>query len=221
MALFIKKPEWPGIATTVGVLLLFALIYLATRDDFHLKDWQTLIAGAFAVSGGFLAYKGAMAKVTQDGDLARREFLRRQLSVFLKLDITVRNFRDTAMEREQTIVLTYPDDRISVGTLRLVEPPELQEAWDSLDVFPRHLIREIASIRERVRRLDVLMDGLPGDAMIRVGERGGQTRLDLVQEQLGGIVEACSVIADGLAPEIERLAPFLPDCDRTLAVYGN
>jgi hypothetical protein len=216
-----KKPEWPGIATTVGVLLLFALIYLATRDDFHLKEWQTLIAGAFAVSGGFLAYKGAMAKVTQDGELARREFLRRQLSAFLKLDITVRNFRDVASEREAQITFVDPGGRITVGELNLEEPPEIEEAWDNLDVFPRHLIREIALIREGLRRLEVLMEGLPFDRQLVAGEKGSQTRLDLVHEQIGAIADSCGVIADGLAPEIERLAPFLPDQQRALAIYGE
>jgi hypothetical protein len=216
-----KKTEWPGIATAVGIVLILALVIVGSRDDFHLKDWQTLIAGAFALFGGTLAYWGAMAKVKQDGDLHRREFLRRQLSLYLKLDITVRNFRDTANEREAKITFVDPGAGISVGELDLEEPPELGEAWENLDVFPRHLIREIASIREGLRRLEVLMDGLPNDRQIVAGDKGGQTRLDLVHEQIGAIADSCAVIADGLAPEIERLAPFLPDQKRLLALYGE
>jgi hypothetical protein len=216
----IRKAEWPGIATAVGVVLIMALIIVGSRDDFHLKDWQTLIAGLFALSGGALAYMGAMAKVKQDGDLARGEFLRRQLSAFLKLDITIRNLRDVARGREEAILFFDPDTRVRVDSLRVLEPLELQEAWGNLDVFPRHMIREIALIRERIRRLEVLMEGLPDDALVRVGERGGETRLDLVHEEMGGIAEACSVIADGLAPEIERLAPARSERDRT-AAYGE
>ena len=69
--------------------MLLALVIVGSRDDFHLKDWQTLIAGAFALFGGALAYWGAMAKVEQDGNQQKRDFLRRQLSLYLKLDITV------------------------------------------------------------------------------------------------------------------------------------
>jgi hypothetical protein len=152
---------------------------------------------------------------------APTRFLRRQLSLYLKLDITVRNFRDAANEREARITFVDPGASISVGELNLEEPPELEEAWDNLDVFPRHLIREIASIREGLRRLEGLMNGLPYDRQIVAGENGSQTRLDLVHEQIGSIVDSCAVIADGLAPEIERLAPFLPDQKRMLALYGE
>ena len=64
------------------------------------------------------------------------------------------------------------------------------------------------------------MDGLPFDTQILAGEKGGQTRLDLVHEQISTIADSCGVIADGLAPEIERLAPFLPEQQRMEALYG-
>jgi hypothetical protein len=65
------------------------------------------------------------------------------------------------------------------------------------------------------------MDGLPFDREIVAGEKGSQTRLDLVQEQIGAIADSCGVIADGLPPEIERLAPFLPYQKRMVAIYGD
>jgi hypothetical protein len=70
----VDKPEWPGVATTVGIVLILALIVVGSRDDFHLKDWQTLMAGAFVLCEVMLAYWGAMAKIKQDGDLHRRDF---------------------------------------------------------------------------------------------------------------------------------------------------
>jgi hypothetical protein len=43
-----KKVEWPGIATTVGLALIATLIIVGSKDDFHLKDWQPLMAAVLA-----------------------------------------------------------------------------------------------------------------------------------------------------------------------------
>jgi hypothetical protein len=63
-----KKPEWPGVATAVGVILIGMII-------FDLSKWQTLAAALVAFGGGVLAYKGAMEKVKVDRDEHKREFL--------------------------------------------------------------------------------------------------------------------------------------------------
>lgn len=152
--------EWPGIATAVGIILILTLILVGWRDDFHLKDWQPLIAAFVALAGGALAYRGAMAKVEQDADKNKRELLRRQLGLYLKLDITVRNFRDAAEGAGSKITFGEAGDRIRVGDMRLKEPPEIEEAWDNLDIFPRRIIREIASLRESLRELNLILFNL-------------------------------------------------------------
>jgi hypothetical protein len=132
-----RKVEWPGVTTAAALVLIIASIIVGSRDEFHLKDWQTLIAGVLALAGGALAYIGAMAKVEQDADVQRREFLRRQLSLYLKLDITVRNFRDTASERETEITFVDPGGRITVGELALKSRPRLKRLgiiWTSFHV---------------------------------------------------------------------------------------
>jgi hypothetical protein len=48
--------EWPGIATTVGIVLILTLIGVGSRDDFHLKDYTSVIAAFVAVGGAVLAY---------------------------------------------------------------------------------------------------------------------------------------------------------------------
>lgn len=73
-----KKIEWPGIATAVGIILILALIVLGARDDFHLKEWQTVIASVIALTGGGLAYVSAMAKVRAENDSERRELDRKK-----------------------------------------------------------------------------------------------------------------------------------------------
>jgi len=213
-----RKPEWPGIATAVGIVLILALVIVGSRDDFHLKDWQTLIAGAFALFGGTLAYRGAMAKVRQDAEQHTRETLRRQLGLYLKLDIATRNFHDTAKTLEATIGFMNSGDTISVKEIDLREPAEISEAWDNLDVFPRRIIREIASIREHLQRLAVLLEGLPEDRDLIAGEKNCETRLDLIYVEVGAIADACAIIFDGLAADIERLAPVLPENERMLSL---
>lgn len=216
-----KKPEWPGIATAVGIVLILALVIVGSRDDFHLKDWQTLIAGALALSGGTLAYRGAMAKVKQDAEQHTRATLRRQLGLYLKLDIAARNFHDVAKMLEATIGFMNSGDKMPVNKIDLQEPAEIAEAWDNLDVFPRRIIREIASIREHIRRLDVHLEGLPPDRELMAGEKNSETRLDLIHVEVGLIADACVIIFDGLAEDIERLAPTLPDHERMRALYGE
>jgi hypothetical protein len=53
-----KKPEWPGIATAVGIALILTLVIVGGREDFHLKEWQTLATGFLALLAAGAAYLG-------------------------------------------------------------------------------------------------------------------------------------------------------------------
>lgn len=213
--------EWPGIATAVGIILILTLILVGWRDDFHLKDWQPLIAAFVALAGGALAYRGAMAKVEQDADKNKRELLRRQLGLYLKLDITVRNFRDAAEGAGSKITFGEAGDRIRVGDMRLKEPPEIEEAWDNLDIFPRRIIREIASLRESLRELNLILFNLQDEDKLVVEQEDARATLDYLGTIIGSVADACSVIANVLAPEIEQLAPAMPTDERMVVVYGE
>jgi hypothetical protein len=73
----LKKIEWPGIATAVGIVWILTLIGVGSRDDFHLKDYATVVAAFVAVGGAMLAYHGAMAKIYEDQVRERRELDRK------------------------------------------------------------------------------------------------------------------------------------------------
>jgi hypothetical protein len=63
------------------------LIVAGSRDDFHLRDWQMVIASFIAVTGGGLAYAGAMAEVNADKEKEREELdgkILRSLGGFLR-----------------------------------------------------------------------------------------------------------------------------------------
>jgi hypothetical protein len=209
-----KIPEWPGIATVVGIILIVMI-------SFDLSKWQTLTAAIIAFGGGVLAYRGAMAKIAQDAAEHKREFLRRQLGLYLKLDIATRRLRPAAQIVDASISFLDEAEGVSVEALKIEEPPEIAEVWDNLDVFPRRLIREIASIREHIRRIDDVLDGLPNDKRLYGGGNHKGTQLRFIDESLRAIVDACGLIYDGLAPEIEQLAPNLPEQQRMIALYGD
>jgi hypothetical protein len=164
-----------------------------------------------------------MAKIAQDASEHKREFLRRQLGLYLKLDIALRRFRPEAQQVDAVLVFSDAhDDRILVKDLRIREPPEIAEAWDNLDVFPRRLIREIAVIRASVRQIDDYLSGLPDDRKLQAGGAlQSGTRLNLIHQNVSAIVDACALIIDGLEPEIEQLAPNISEEERTLTLYGD
>jgi hypothetical protein len=196
-----KTPEWPGIATSVGIILIMMIAL-------DLNKWQTLAAALIAFGGGALAYRGALAKVQQDASEHKREFLRRQLAIYLKVDLATRRLQLDARQLDDLITFRSADDQdVSAGHIVIKEPSEIAEAWDNLDVFPRRLIREIASIRASIRRIDDLLEGLAPTHKLYGGD---QTRLTLIHENVSAIVEACQIVFDGLEPEIEQLAPNMP-----------
>src|SRR5664279_5684678 len=91
-----KKPEWPGIATAVGIVLILTLIIVGSRDDFHLKEWQTLIAGMLAIVAATIAYRGATAQVRHSKAQAETETNRRKLALYMKIDFAFRRLAEEA-----------------------------------------------------------------------------------------------------------------------------
>lgn len=209
-----KNLEWPGIATAAMIILILVIA-------FDLSKWQPLAAALIALGGGFLAYRGAMEKVEVDREEHKREFVRRQLAQCLKLELAITRFQPGVRATEAVMIFrSSQEEPIAVGRLRIKEPVEITEAWENLDVFPRRLIREIASIRTNIREIDDLLEGLSDDTLLRSGGEH-PTNYDLVLEKISAVGEACAIIRDGLTPEIDRLAPPLSDYDRVTALYGE
>ena len=80
-----KKPEWPGIATAVGILLILTIVIAAAEPDVKLKDWQPLMAAIIALGAGTLAYRGAVAKVDFDREKEQRDTERKKIGLYLRL----------------------------------------------------------------------------------------------------------------------------------------
>src|SRR5262249_35969857 len=89
--------RFAGMAAVVGIILILMIA-------FDLSKWQPLAAALIALGGGYLAYKGAMEKAQIDRDENKREFLRRQLALYLKLDIALEGFRPQAQMIDAKLV---------------------------------------------------------------------------------------------------------------------
>jgi hypothetical protein len=163
-----RKPEWPGVTLAVGVVLILTLIVVGSRDDFHLKDWQTVVAAIIAFGAGALAYRGAMAKVNEDRDREQRELDRRKLGLYLRLRFGLERLSDHATVKEFIILPPVEKDgtqrinpMVEVKRLRLDNREELEEAWNSLDLLPSAVAAEIDWLRRELLMIDEMLTGLP------------------------------------------------------------
>ena len=216
-----QKSKWPGIATAVAIVLILTLIVVGSRDDFHLKDWQPLMAAVVALAGGALAYGAAMAKVNLDAEQNRRAVLRKQISLFLKLQIATLGLRDASL----LILLSAPargeDDEMKVSEIDIEIPSDLAEVWENLDVFPVPLIRELAIIRESLHHISNDLRKVPPDEDLRRGRGEILTALDEIIYRVGQLANASATVYELLGPEIDRIAPRLPEEQRKIARVGD
>jgi hypothetical protein len=160
--------EWPGIATTVGIVLILTLIGVGSRDDFHLKDYASVIAAFVAVGGAVLAYHGAMAKVYEDRDRERRELNRKRLGVYLRLRFGLEGLANVAAAKSFQLDPPPSDSgghlvnpTVDIVKLRIEDGADLADAWNNLDLFPREISIRVDRIRKQLRAIEEMLEGLP------------------------------------------------------------
>lgn len=157
-----KTPEWPSVATAVGILTILTIIVAIAADpDFRLKDWQTLMAALIALFAASFAYRGAMAKVEHDREVYREEQRRRRLNLFLKTALTCKMFGRsveslrTWLNPPNTLTgIRYTERRVSRDELVIPLEPEFEEAWNNLDVYPPAVVVRLANIRNNITTLN-------------------------------------------------------------------
>ena len=202
-----KKPEWPGIATAVGIILIATLIIVGSRDDFHLKDWQTLIAGMLAIVAAAIAYRGATAQVRLSKAAAETETNRRKLALYMKIEFCFRRLKEEAAHLDGKFMFGSAFDTIySPEDFLLDEPDELAEAWEYLDIFPRTIIAEIRTVRNSLRQLARIHASIEDAFMVA---QGADEPYQVSQGRLfvDDIRTACALVAAELEPLIKELAP--------------
>ncbi|MGW1423195.1 hypothetical protein ACWAT4_24115 [Bradyrhizobium manausense] len=212
-----KTPEWPGIATLVGIIL----IGMIASD---LSKWQTLAAALIAFGGAALAYRGAIAKVQHDRAIVERDDMRRKLALYLKLDFAFGQLIEKARSRgvKFTFAPGFPDWVFRASDFDLEEPPELEEAWALLDIFPRHLIAEIRNVRNSLRRLAAIKKDL-GDKTVSPSSDVSKT--PWIIEEAGKLMDdiwhSAAVVVEDLKPLVRELAPEMDESERMIKIHGE
>jgi hypothetical protein len=104
------------------------------------------------------------------------------------------------------------------------EPPEIEEAWEDLNIFPRVIIGEIRAVRNSLRHLAKLGDEL-GDKTIVVPQNSDMNAVGYPLEQARALADDIRrrawLVADELDPLIKDLAPPMDEDERMIRYYGD
>jgi hypothetical protein len=196
-----KRIEWPGIATAVGILLIAAIAI-------DLSKWQPLLAALIALAGGALAYRGAMAKIYADEDRDRRDFERKRLGVYLRAEHVFDLLeRRAGVLEEKTRARELRKTTVTLNELKITSLPDLDEAWANLELFPRHLAFKISQIRSSVTTLDNFIKLLPRDAKWEIDPTVPYPKeMKVTNAVTGTLALGCRDILGDIRPLIESMA---------------
>lgn len=212
--MIMKRPEWPGIATAVGIVLILTLISAGWRDEFHLKDYATVIAAFVAVGGALIAYRGAMAKVYQDQDRDRRELDRKRMGLYLRLLFPMEAMNKQARDIVKTLKgSTITARKFPPHAIRIDLPEEFEEAWKGLEMLPFEVSMGIDLIRTELPKAKRLLDTFPENSVIEVPSYGigyGHA-LHPYGETCENIVKATSNSIRLLRAEVSRISSAYQD----------
>jgi hypothetical protein len=162
------KAQLPG--PTFAAALLFATVLAVwlsilgplNIDLGELRNWQTLMAAFVALGAAIIAYNAAIQKVRLDREIADREILRKKLSLYLKLEFALQELGDRArLIGKSTSWIINNSKKVSLEDIQIIEPSEIEEAWNYLDVFPMQTIQEMRTVRTSLRKCATLLDGYP------------------------------------------------------------
>lgn len=140
----------PGVGPMSALLLAAVLsAWLGLAGPINIEGlyrWQTLLASLVAVIAAAIAYAAAMAKVKQDRQISDEQILRRSLAILLKLEFAIQVLRQEARDLEKKVGDPKCPTFKTID-LAIVEPKELLEAWETLDLFPADLLLSLRVLR--------------------------------------------------------------------------
>lgn len=212
----------------VGIILILTMSawlgLWGPLDLSHLKEWQTLMASVVALVAAGIAYRGATAKVRYDREVAERDEMRRKLALYLKVEIAFSQLVETVRSRQGKFIFGPSMEGVvfSAADFDFEEPPELEEAWTSLDIFPRHLIAEIRNVRSSLRKLTSFKKQI-GDRKIRPSSpiEDQPWLIEQGKEAMENAWQSAAVVVQDLKPLIHELAPEMDENDRFFKLHGE
>jgi hypothetical protein len=223
-----KFDRYAGMASVVGILVILTLVtwlgLWGPVDISKLEKWQTLMTGVMALMAAGIAYRGATAKVRHDREVLANETVRRKLALYLKIEFAFRQLSEKArrMDAEITFSPLSGTEVIRASHLSVEEPPELEEAWTYLDMFPRTIIAEIRNVRNCLRRLQTLAAGMGDKGILwSAGDESPHAIISEAQSLMDGLWKSSGLVADTLDPLIEELAPEMDQMEKMAKIYGD
>lgn len=160
-----------------GVLAAWLGIWGPINFDFNkLKDWQPLMAATIALGAGFLAYTGAIAKVRFDRETIERDLKRQRSRLMMRVSyaLTMLHFDVEQMLKSTGEKLqdkeAYPS--VILKDLIITEPPELDEAWNNLDIFDVKVISALTRTKVAFRSMKQTLSSLSPEVGIDIDSRG-------------------------------------------------
>jgi hypothetical protein len=220
--------RYAGLASAVGIILILMIVtwlgLWGPIDVSVLERWQTLLTGVLALIAAGIAYRGATAKVRHDREVLASENLRRKLALYLKLEFAFRQL----IEKTRSVQVKFMFAGVTTGRtfeagdFAISEPPELEEAWASLDIFPRPSIAQIRNVRNSLRKLAAIKADL-GDKSINMQSDVADKPWIILEAELlmTDIWQSALFAADDLVPHIRELAPEMDEADRMMRIYGE
>ncbi|SPP92809.1 hypothetical protein [Bradyrhizobium vignae] len=145
--------------------------------------------------------------------------------LYLKVEIAFKQLIETVRSRQSkfTFAPILENDEFSARDLDFEEPPELEEAWMSLDIFPRHLIAEIRNVRSSLRKMKSFKAQI-GDRTILYKTSDPANKPWLVEQAdnaLNDTWHSAAVVVEDLKPLIQELAPEMDENDRLHKIHGS
>ena len=220
--------RYVGTASAVGIVLILMIVtwlgLWGPIDVSKAEKWQTLMTGVLALIAAGIAYRGATAKVRHDREVLASEITRRKLALYLKIEFAFRQLIEEA--RTKGANLSFPP----IGTMQVIfardfaieEPPELEEAWTYLDLFPRKMIAEIRNVRNCFRKLARIAAYL-GDKGIawEADDDNPHATIQEGRSLMDSLWHSAALVADELEPLIRELAPEMDESERMTRIYGE
>jgi hypothetical protein len=201
------EPKLPGLPTFSALMLsavLTAWLGLWGPIEFaKLEKWQTLLTGVIALAAALIAYRAAMSKVRYDEEREQRDLLRKKLGIYVRVSEAADLVAAEAHHAMRALNMSTPDnDRIH--SLRISAPPEFEEAWQNIDLFPLDLVRHISMIRAKFRQVDKTINRSSKEEVLQK-IFSSEELLNFCRTQFRLISDRGFELEQGLNKEIEKM----------------
>lgn len=202
-----KKTEWPGIATAVGIVLILTVVTwlgISGPVDFNrLQPWQPLLVGILAIGSAIIAYLGATSNVRLTKRNLDRMERRKKLGIYLRAEHACihLSFRARGLA-EKTRQRQLDKRTVLLDELKMVaDVPDLAETWANLEMFPTKAAFKLSQVQSCIRTLSNFTASQPSDTKWDIGPGipySGQMKV--THDVANDLRKACEEVLEEIQP---------------------